>query len=373
MDITEKFSRAAQLPNSWIDDWKNQGKKVFGYFCSYIPEEILYAAEILPIRIRALGCTETPMGDAYMSNTTCSFTRCCLDMAHNNQFDYLDGIISCNSCDQIRRLYDNIKFKAPFPFQYFLSLPSNINEITIEWFEHELMKFKEKLEGKFDINITNKKLKDAIIEYNKSRRFLKKLYESRNRYSPAFNGTEIMNIVLAGNSIPRDIYNNLLNQLLEKIDIEEGISEYKARLMLIGSDLDDPEYIKIIEDLGGLVVSDFLCFGSRYFWDLVNEEENPIKALAQRYISKISCPRMAGEHKSRIEFVKNLIKTSYVDGVILQRMKFCPFWWGENFIFHRELRKLGVPCLHLEREYILSGVGPMKTRIQAFLEALEEE
>lgn len=376
MNILKEFSRAVQLPNSWINEWKDDGKKVLGYFCSYIPEEIIYAAGILPIRIRAWGCTESPMGDAYMSDNTCSFTRCCLELAHKKQFDYLDGIISCNSCDQIRRLYDNLRFKAPSPFHYFISLPSNVNEITIDWFEHELYKFKEKLEEIYNVKITNKKLKDAIDIYNASRKFLKKLYKSRNRYAPAINGTEIMNIIIAATSIPRDTYNNLLSELVMEINNKERYSDYRARVMLIGSDLDDPEYVKIIEDLGGIVVTDFLCFGSRYFWDLVDENvetADPMSTLAKRYMSKISCPRMAGKHKSRLEFIKKLIKGSYVDGVILQRIKFCPFWWGENFMLFRELKKLGVPCLNLEREYILGGVGGMKTRIQAFLEALAVE
>ncbi len=74
--MTNQFKDALSLVNPWINNWKNEGKKALGYFCTYIPEEIIYAADILPIRIKATGCADTPMGDAYMSSTTCSFTRC---------------------------------------------------------------------------------------------------------------------------------------------------------------------------------------------------------------------------------------------------------------------------------------------------------
>ena len=141
--------------------------------------------------------------------------------------------------------------------------------------------------------------------------------------------------------------------------------------MVVGSLLDNPQYIKIIEDLGGLVVTDSLCFGTRSFWDLVKESHSPLDALAQRYLSKISCPRMTDGHLSRKQFILDLIKEFYVDGVIFQRMKFCPYWWGEIFMLRRELKELGVPFIDLEREYILGGIGQMKTRIQAFLEVLE--
>jgi len=371
LSIIEKFIQAAPLPNSWIDNWKRDGKKVLGYFCTYIPDEIIYAADILPIRIRARQCSDTPVGDAYMSSTTCSFTRCCLEAADRKQLNFLDGIISCNSCDQIRRLYDNIRYKAPFPFHYFLSVPANVNEVTIEWYKHEVGKFKKQIEKEFKVKITDDKLGHAIQIYNESRRLLKKLYLLRQRETPHFTGTDVMNILLASVSIPKEYFNNLLSQQIEKVENNEGISDYRARIMVVGSLLDNPQYIKIIEDLGGLVVTDSLCFGTRSFWDLVEESHSPLDALAQRYLSKISCPRMTDGHLSRKQFILDLIKEFYVDGVIFQRMKFCPYWWGEIFMLRRELKELGVPFIDLEREYILGGIGQMKTRIQAFLEVLE--
>ncbi|MHA1131257.1 MAG: 2-hydroxyacyl-CoA dehydratase subunit D [Candidatus Helarchaeota archaeon] len=368
----EPFTQAAALPNSWVNNWKAAGKKVLGYFCSYIPDEIIYAANILPIRIRARNCTDTPMGDAYMASTACSFTKCCLEAANRKEFEYLDGIVSYNSCDQIRRLFDNIKYKAPFDYQYFLSIPTIVNEVTIEWLSHELSKFKENIEINFHAQISNEQLWRAIKIYNESRNLLKELYELRQRDNPPLRGAEVMQVFSAGVTIPRVQFNDLLTKLLNEAKKKKGYTDYKARVMLVGSLLDDPEYIKIIEDLGGLVVTDSLCYGSRYFWDLVDENEpNPLDALAKRYLSKTSCPRMSDGHPARFAFIKKMIKEFYVDGVIFERMKFCPYWWGEIFLLRDEFKELGVPCLDLEREYTLGGIGQMKTRIQAFLEVLD--
>jgi len=371
MTVLEKFSESVPLQNPWIESWKKEGKKVLGTFCSYIPDEIIHAADILPIRIRARGCTDTPMGDAYLADTACSFTRCCLEMANRKQYNFLDGIISCNSCDQIRRLYDNIRFKAPFPFHHFLSVPGNINEITIDWFKHELTKFKETLEENFNVDITDNKLRDAIKIYNKSRTLLKELYMFRKSPAPPITGTDMMKILLTNVSIPKEQFNELLSQQLQEIDGKEGISNYKARIMLAGSTLDDPDYIKIIEDLGGLVVTDAYCLGPRYFWDNVDESVNPLDALAKYYMSRVPCPRMAGRQSMRVDHIVDLIKEFNVDGVILQRMKFCALWWAEIFIIRKKLKELNIPFLDLEREYVLSGVGAMKTRVQAFMEVLE--
>ncbi|MFX1392779.1 MAG: 2-hydroxyacyl-CoA dehydratase subunit D [Promethearchaeota archaeon] len=371
MTVLEKFAEAIPLQNPWIDNWKKEGKNILGYFCSYIPDEIIHAANILPFRIRARGCTDTPMGDAYLTNTACSFTRCCLEMANRKQYNFLDGIVSCNSCDQIRRLYDNLRYKTPFPFQHFLSVPGNISEITIDWFKHELTKFKESLEDKFEVDITDNKLRESIKEYNKTRTLLKELYLLRKRESPPISGTEVMNVLLASVSIPREQFNELLTKQLNEASDKENISDHKARIMLIGSMLDEPEYLKIIEDLGGLIVTDSLCIGTRSFWDLVDETRDPLDALAERYLLKASCPRMAGEQSERISFIKKLIKDFNVDGVIFQRMKFCPMWWAEIFILRKEMKELGLPFLELEREYVLSGAGAMKTRVQTFMEILE--
>jgi bzd-type benzoyl-CoA reductase N subunit len=368
----ENFTKALPLMNPWIEQWKNEGKQVLGYFCTYIPEEIIHAAGILPIRVRARGCTDTPMGDAYMTPTACSFTRCCLELANKKEYSFLDGIVSSNCCDQIRRLYDNIRYKAPFPFQYIMGIPGNVNETTLDWFKHELSKFKQVIENKFNVTITDDKLRDAIKKYNQSRIYLKKLYELRKTDDPPITGTDIMNVISTGISIPRDHFNELLKQLLEDVDNRGENSNYRARIMIVGSMLDEPEYLKVIEDLGGLIVTDSLCLGTRYFWDLVDEDANPIDALAERYLSRISCPRMSGGYNERSEFMMNLVKEFNVDGVIFERMKFCALWWAEIFMLRDKLKEEGIPFLDLEREYVLSGAGAMKTRVQTFMEILEQ-
>jgi len=373
MTIMEKFSQAIPLANPWINSWKDEGKKVLGYFCTYIPEEIMYAADILPVRVRARTCGagDTPMGDAYMTPTACSYTRCCLELANQNHYDFLDGIVSCNSCDQIRRLYDNIRYKAPFPYHYIMGVPGCVSDTTHEWFRHELTKFKENLEKNFEVNISDEKLKKAIQVYNKSRTLLKELYELRKRDNPPITGTDVLNIISAGISMPRDQFNDLLTQQIQELKEKDGISDYKARIMIVGSMLDEPEYMKVIEDLGGLVVTDAQCLGTRYFWDLIDENKNPIDAIGERYLSKISCPRMTGKYTEREDFMVKLIKEFNVDGVILQRMKFCILWWAEIFLLRKRLKEEGIPFLELEREYVLSGAGAMKTRVQTFMEILE--
>ena len=227
------------------------------------------------------------------------------------------------------------------------------------------------MEKQFDVNITDNKLSDVIKIYNKSRTLLKEIYNLRKSDKPPITGTDMLNIISAGISMPRDQFNDLLTQQLQELKEKDGISDYRARLMLIGSMLDELEYIKVIEDLGGLVVTDSNCLGTRYFWDIVDETKNPIDAIAERYLLKVSCPRMTDGQPKRAEFMMDMIKQFNVDGVIFQRMKFCAIWWAEIFMLRKKLKEEGVPFLELEREYVLSGAGAMKTRVQTFMEILE--
>jgi bcr-type benzoyl-CoA reductase subunit C len=371
MSVLERLTEGVNLPNPWIDGWREDGKKVLGYFCTYIPEEIIYAGNLLPVRIRAGGCVDTPTGDAYMSSTTCSFTRCVMELASRDEYQFLDGVVAYNSCDQVRRLYDNVRFKAPFPYQYFLSVPGTSNDTTLEWYKHELSKFKLNLEEEFGLSIAADDLNNATNAYNESRDLLGQLYELRKQEAPPITGTEVMNVILASMSLPREEFNKLLGSLLDEVRDKEGQTQHTARIMVIGSHLDDPKFVELIEGLGGLVVADSLCFGSRYFSGMVQQNSDPLEALAEGYFSKVPCPRMTGAHPERAKFIKDQIEEFKVDGVILQRMKFCPIWWGENFMLMDDLKEIAVPYLELEKEYVLSGVGAIKTRIQAFLETLE--
>ena len=143
---------------------------------------------------------------------------------------------------------------------------------------------------------------------------------------------------------------------------------------IFGSLLDDPKYLEVIENLGGLVVNDLLCFGTSTFWSSVDEKSHdPLEALARYHLNeRIPCMRMVGRYSSRLDFIKDIVKTFKVDGVICERIKFCDIWGSESVLLKHSLHELDIPILVLEREYLTSGLGQLKTRVQAFLETIQE-
>jgi len=182
-----------------------------------------------------------------------------------------------------------------------------------------------------------------------------------------------MEVVLAGMFIPKELHNELLEGLLAQLEYSHTITTQGSlpRILLMGSELDDPEYLRIIEDQGAQIVIEDLCCTYRYLADLVEEDSNPIEALTRRYLSRMPCPRM---HPAipRIERLKELAQLYRVDGVIYTTIKFCDLHAGAYPIVRDHFKELDIPVLHLEREYGFAGRGQVKTRVQAFLEMLRE-
>ena len=374
MSMLEELTALSKNPfNPVVKEWKAEGKKVVGFLCTYMPEEILYAADILPVRLRAPNCSETSLADVYMSHLSCTFMRSCLQFVLEDKFTFLDGLVFTNSCDVVRRLYDNIKEnrRSDFHFMHFITVPHKVNEELVAWYKDEFKEFAENIEKAFEVEITEAKLRQAIDVYNETRHLLRDLYELRKSDSPPISGAETLSVVLAGNSLPKDRYNQMLRELLDELRKRKGIVKYRARLMIAGSGgCDNPDYLGLMEEMGGLIVTDSLCFGSRYFWEPVDAGGDLMLNLARSYLNRPSCPRMVDNVGERGEFVKQMVKDFKVDGVVFQRIRHCDLWGGQLLYTKKDLKEADIPMLSLEREYMMRDVGQVRTRIQAFLETI---
>ncbi len=369
----QEFYKATEgIVNPEISKWKDGGGKVVGYFCSAMPEEIITAAGMLPFRIRATGSEGTELSDSHFSSINCSFPRHAFNMALQGEYNFMDGLLMFNSCDDIRRMYDNWIQQVKTPFVQILSLPKKADIPQVEFFRDNLAELKRQMETHFGAQITDDKLWEAIKLHNQTRRLLKSLYELRKADDPSITGADMLAITVASTAMPKEHFNRLLLDLLDKLVVTHGGKEHQARLMIIGSLLDNPDYIAVIEDQGGLVVADSQCFGSKLLWQTVGENtHDPLMALAKYYVmDRPSCPRMYTEYEKRVDYIRKIIRDFKVDGVILERMAFCEVWGMEQYLLVNDFKEWEIPLLVLDKEYILSGVGQLITRVQAFLETI---
>ncbi len=372
-DNLEFVKTASMLKNAYIDQWKKENRKVVGYYCSYLPEEIIHALGMLPFRIRGTTCKDTVLADAIVSRFNCSFMKATLNLTLDKQYDFLDGMVCSNSCDHIRRMIDIWKAKElprkEFPY-FFLSIPHVLTEEGLEWIKTEFKSFKEGLEKVFNSKLTDESLKNSIDVYNTNRQLLRDIYQLRSGKDPKITGTDFTKLMIANTSAPKEKCNEELTKIKGIVKERESLKDYRARLMLVGSYVDNPNFIKIFEEVGGLIVTDSLCYGTRYFWDQIEPSANPLLDVVRRYYHKVSCPRMMDSHPARLDFIKEQVKNAKVDGVILQRIEFCDLHGADNMLFSHDLEALDIPVLNIDREYLMSDVARFKTRVEAFIEQI---
>jgi len=346
--------------------WKKEGKPVVGWTCTYTPEEIIYAANALPIRI--LGSLERiPLADAYLPQNVCSFCRSCFDQALRGKYDYLDGYIVSNTCDNCGMMYDMWKYHVKVPYFYFINTPHTRSKKAHDFFYEEVRRLKESLENNFKIDVSKESLKNAIKVYNENRVLLKKVYDLRKNDPPLISGVEALEIVLSSMLTSKEEHNRLLKQLLSQIKSRTDTPKSRARLLVSGSVMDNTEMMKIIEGTGANVVADDLCTGSRYFWDLVNSTADLLHAIANRYLDKIPCP-FTVHSEDRFRHTLEMAKKYDVEGAIIFVLKFCDTHLFDAPILVEELKAQGLPVLYLEWEHAMSGIAQLKTRIEAFIE-----
>jgi benzoyl-CoA reductase subunit C len=346
---------------------------VFGWLCTYVPEEIIHAAGALPIRITGYS-KETELGDgnAYLYINTCSFSRSCLQLGLKGEYDFLDGVVGGSTCDGARRLFDLWRNYIGTPFYHVLTVPRKYTQPAHDLYHSQVKQFKTHLEGFLGIQITDESLCRSIVVYNESRNLLKRLYELRKFDTPPISGAETMEVLNACFRMPKELFNEWLRNLLEELSIRENSHKSRARLMVAGSVMNNPEFIESIEDLGGLVVTDELCTSTRYWSDPVVLDRNitPLEAISQRYLNNFPCARMFPSDE-RFNRILDLARDFRVDGVISQIIRYCVPYAHDLPLLTERLKGQGIPTLALDVEYGTSGSGQIRTRVQAFLEMLE--
>ena len=370
--LKELLNMPVRMDNPYVQKWKSEGKRVIGYICTYAPEEVIYAAGMLPYRTGAVGCTTTDEADVYLHRFHCTYARCLLQLGFEGEYDFLDGFCFLNGCEQLRRVYDIWKKKLNTKFVDMLTIPHVLSEKRLNWYIDDIKKFAENLASAFAATpLSKEKLREAIEIYNETRTLMGELYDLRKAANPPVTGSEAMKIATAAFTIPKPIFNELMAQALGEIKQRSKISDYRARIMIAGSFMDDTFLIDLIEDEGGLVVSDNLCFGYRHFSNKVDDIGDPLESVANRYFSNNPCPRMQGEFDRRLAETQTIARNAKVDGIIFQRLAFCDNHGAESPMEAKYLEEEGMPTLILEREYMPSDSGRLKTRIQAFLERIE--
>lgn len=356
--------------NRLVEQASESGRIPIGYSCSFVPEPLLMADRLFPVRLHATGVAGTELADNYLSSLVCSYTRSLLEFAMDDRYDRIRGFVFVPSCAHMQRLIDNLHYLRKPAFSHVIDVPRKKSGFTLEWLEEELHMLADELSSHFGVDTGDASLMEAIDEWNHFSGVIQAIGELRKRPNPPLTGAEFHQVVMACLASPNDLILPYVNTLHEEIEHREGTGKCRARLMVVGGHLHDPEFIRVIESQGGLVVADRFCTGSIPGLNPVRTDGYPVRALAEHTFEKTLCPRMMEDFDRRLETTLDTVKEYRVDGVVLETIKFCDLWGIDAMPMVSALRKEGIPVLKLEREYRTGGEGQLRTRVQAFIESM---
>jgi benzoyl-CoA reductase subunit C len=220
--------------------------------------------------------------------------------------------------------------------------------------------------------MTDADLDRSIELYNTNRRLMREVYEFRKGENPPITGAEAMEMVVASQLMDPEEHNRLLEQLLEELPQRSLDREAGLRLMMIGSEMDDIVFVRMLEELGCTVVADEHCTGARYFWDDVVPQENRLEAIAVRYIDRWPCPAVSSDFSTRVDRIMQHAKDWDVQGALLYQQKFCDPHEFDIPSIQQAFKDKDIPTLVLEFDVTIP-FGQFRTRVEAFLEMAELE
>jgi len=378
--MIEQFKEWYENRHDYAKKWKGRtGGKVVGYFCTYAPEEIFYAFDVLPVRV--LGSHEPQdVTEPHIFGMFCPFCRDVLAQGLKNRYDYLDGIMIAQSCLHLRQAFTSWEIHKNPGWSYFLPMPSHVqSKRSIPFLKEEYKLLIEKLQELTGKKITDDDLRRGIKIMNDARRIMKEIYEFRKQDDPPITGTEAMYMTCAQFFTDAREFVKVAEKVKEELATRKLDRDPGQRIMLVGSENDDIEYISMIETLGEresvgcTVVVEEHCTTTRYFWDLVDESiDDPLEAIATRYVQRTPCPSKDWPERTRLKRILELAQDFNVNGAIVIQQKFCDPHESDIPFIRKFLDDNGIPTYFLEFDVTVAS-GPFAIRTEAFLETLEME
>lgn len=367
-------------PAELVEHQKNGGK-VFGTFCVYVPDEIVFAAKAIATGLCGGSQFWVAGGEKVLPSNTCPLIKASVGARLDRTcpfFRIADMYVGETTCDGKKKAWEILAEDVPV---HVMDLPQMKREKDIKAWAEEIKDFKKVVEEVTGNEVTAESLGESIKLINDKRRALKRLYELRKNEKLPISGKDVLLISQIAFYDDPTRFTQMTNKLCDELEkrVEEGVSvfpEGTKRILLTGTPLAIPNWKihNIIETSGGAVVCEEMCTGARYFENLVDETQTDldgqIDALANRYMG-INCACFT-PNRARIDDIIRYAKEYNVDGVIDVNLKFCSTYDVEGFLVERELKKAGIPVLGIETDYTDSDAQQMRTRVSAFIEMLEK-
>ncbi len=364
-----------------------EGRHALAYNCSYIPEVLLDVEGCFSVRLRAPRCTNPDLATYYMTNRSCPYSKSILERAFEGGYNFIDALLGQECCTTMNRMEQYFDYCKLIPkekfFTSFIDMPLKKTAWHAGYFRRQIeQKIIEPLGRVYGVDFSEEKLRAAIEQHNEVCRIITEIGDMRKLPNPPVTGYEFHVIQLVSLTCPKDLILPYLRETLEEIKSREPEPKFpfRARVMVAGSEIDDPDFTKLLEGCGAYVVADRYCFGSIPGREeiIVRPGEDVLQAIADHYIQTNQCPRAMGPENvvARKQFLYKIAQEYGAEGVIVENMKFCEYWGYERAQAAQWMRDGfslpgTLPVCQIEKDYTNAATGQLRTRFQAFVESLE--
>ena len=369
--------------NDLVRQAKADGRKCIASVCENVPEPLLNLPGTFSVRLRAPRTGSMEMGTYYLTSFLCEYTRALLERAIEGGFEFTDCLIAPDGCSMLNRCVENMELLETMNAEGFfyenMEIPLKADQNGLDLYvlqckNHILTPLAEH----FGIDTSDAALIKAVKEHNRVCELIRAIGEYRKEENPRITGYEYHIITMASYVVPKDLLIPMLEETLDQLKTREPDAKnpYRVRVVLVGSEVDDVDVVRLIEDSGAYVCADRFCYGSFPGRDQIalDESGDILTQICSHYMYSGQCVRYMDQKKiqERRTYVDALAKEYKADGIIYEQMKFCDPWAYERMLGTKILRDdYGYPVLSVDRPYAVGASGQLRTRVQAFVESVE--
>lgn len=378
-DLPEVFEEfAEQRKNSFlgVKKLKEQGVPIIGAYCTYFPQEIAMAMGAATVGLCSTSDETIPDAERDLPKNLCPLIKSSYGFAKTEKcpfFYFSDVVVGETTCDGKKKMYE---YMSQFKDVFIMELPNTQRPEALRLWKSEIIRFKEYLEKKFDVTITEEAIREAIKVNNEGRRALRGLYELMKNDPVPISGHDLFKVLYGSTfKFDRKEIPGEVDALVEKIKSEYAAGkmlEKKPRILITGCPVGGAteKIIDAVENNGAVVVTYENCSGAKSIDKLVDETEPDVyQALAERYLN-IGCSVMT-PNPNRLELLGRLIDEYQVDGVVEMTLQACHTYNVETLAIRRFVNEeKGIPYINVETDYSQADIGQLNTRIAAFIEML---
>lgn len=361
----------------------DKGGLAVGYTCYFMPEVLLNAGNCFSVRLRAPRTGSMDIATYYMSSFLCGFSKALLERGIEGGYNFLSCLMGSETCSEMNRTLEHFEILKLVPndkfFVTIIDAPFKITEHGLKHYVNQIRtKVLDRLHDVYGVDVSDESLRKAVEMHNRVARVMRAIGEYRKEDNPRITGYEYHVLSVATYCCPKAEIIDKLEETLEELKtrLPDEKKKFRAKVVVVGSEMDDPDFTRQIEDAGALVVADRYCFGTMPGRDVIelNDTDDVLTQICLHYLRTSQCPRFMSQEKvqNRRDFVAGLVRDYHAEGVIYEQLKFCEYWGYERALASHVMQSdYNIPAVSIDRQYTASGSGQLRTRVQAFVESLE--